>query len=154
MNLHIRANHLGAYATDARPIERIGPYGEQVLDEVIVESVHPTGRGRVHLTPDQALALLGRLTQLDAAFFHGAPPIDFVIHEVTHTADGELAWPVVRTNGHGTLECEEVIVADGAGLGAVHLSPDQVRYLERRLTALTLAYLHENAWGGEDSRSQ
>ena len=115
---------------------------------MIVESVHPAGRGLVHLTPNEALALLGRLSQLDAAFFHGAPPADLVIHEVTRGADGELAWPVVRTNGRGTLACEEVVVADGAGLGTVHLAPDQVRDLAHRLTALALVYLHKNAWEG------
>lgn len=154
MNLHIHTSHLGASGINVRPIERRGPGEERVLDEVVVESVHPTGHGRVLLTPDQALRLLGRLTQIDIALLHGALPVEFALKEATGATDGEPAWPIIRTTGRGTLECEEVVVADSAGIGVVHLSPGQVGELLHRLTTLTLDYLHENVFGGEDARIQ
>jgi hypothetical protein len=154
MNLHIHSSHLGPYGIDARPIERRGLSGERVLDEVVVESVHPSGHGRVVLTPDQTLRLLARLTQIDVSLLHGALPVEFALKEATAAVDGETAWAVIRTTGQGTVECEEVVVADGAGIGVVHLAPEQVGELLQRLTALTLDYLHENVFGGEDARIQ
>ena len=48
-----------------------------------------------------------------------------------------------------------LVEGDGpAGHGVVHLTPDQARYLHDRLTQITLAFLHENVWGGEDARAQ
>ena len=154
MNLHIHLHHSNTHTLNARSIERIGPTGERLLDEVVVESAHPDGNGTVHLTPDQSLLLLSRLTQLDAQFLHGAPPIDLFTRDALRDAGGSRACPVARTNGAGALELEQVIITDGSGRSLVHLSPDQVRDLERRLTALALEYLHHNAWGGEDARAQ
>src|SRR5262245_4748509 len=104
MNLHVRRNHLDYSLIDARTVDRFGPYGERVLDEVIVESDHPSGHGLVHLTPDQALALLSRLTQLDAAFLHGTPRAELILQETRSANDGDVAWPVVRANGNGSVE--------------------------------------------------
>jgi hypothetical protein len=154
VNLHLHRNHLDAYQIDARPVDRYGPHGERVLDEVIVESIHPNGHGSVHLTPDQALVLLSRLTQLDAEFLHGTPQADLILTETRSGSEENLAWPVIRANATGPVELEEVIVAGGDRRARVHLSPEQVRDLERRLVSLALIYLHENYWGGEDARAQ
>lgn len=121
---------------------------------MIVESVHPSGHGLVRLTPNQALALLSTLTQLDAAFLHGKPRAELILQETRSTNDGDVAWPVVRSNGDGSPELEEIVVAGGDKGATVHLSPDQVRDLEHRLVSLALIYLHENCWGGEDARAQ
>jgi hypothetical protein len=40
------------------------------------------------------------------------------------------------------------------GHGVVRLSPEQALAIRDRLEQITLAFLHENVWGGEDVRTQ
>jgi hypothetical protein len=53
-------------------------------------------------------------------------------------------------------DLEKVVIASDrpAGGGPIHLSPDQVLHVEERLTHITLAFLHDHGWGGEDARNQ
>jgi hypothetical protein len=70
--------------------------------------------------------------------------------------NGAEAWPIAREAGGRRPVLEKVIVEGEipAGHGVVHLTPDQARYLRSRLTQITLAFLHENVWGGEDAHAQ
>ena len=71
----------------------------------------------------------------------------------THGAE---AWPIARegTSSRPTLEKVVIESKHPDGHGVVHLSPDQALYIHSRLTQITLAFLHENGWGGEDARAQ
>ena len=69
---------------------------------------------------------------------------------------GAEAWPVV---GEGALippDLEKVVVESDRpdGRASIHLSPEQVLCIEERLTHITLDFLHDKGWGGEDARSQ
>jgi hypothetical protein len=134
------------------------------LTKVIVASRHPDGRGEVHLTPDQALYAQSRLSVIKVAFLNGHPEsvhqfgIDQLPdeHAEQMSGVGTRVWPIVddETSPHPVLK--EVVIEnrhpDGHGL--VHLTPEEARHIEHRLTEISLAFLHENVWGGEDARRQ
>jgi hypothetical protein len=166
MNIHAihmpGAHRLGTHGAEARPISR--GTGLPVLDKVVVESEHPDGRGLIHLSPDQALYVHSRLSHVTAAFLHGHPEDvhrlgtdhlpDGPVHELRKC--GARVWPIVHEAEGSPPALEQVVVESEHpdGHGTVHLSPEQARYLHGRLTHITLAFLHENAWGGEDARMQ
>jgi hypothetical protein len=60
-------------------------------------------------------------------------------------------WPIVHDDPGGPPSLEQVIIESEHwdGYGVVHLSPEQARYIHSRLSQITVAFLHENVWGGE-----
>ena len=155
---------LGRYAAEAWPISREDTTYRPILDKVVIESEHQDGHGVVRLTPDQALYAHSRLSHITMAFLHGATvgvdhlgveklPDDH-LHMLSRC--GAKVWPISHEHDNLPPVLEKVVVEsdhpDGRGL--IHLTPDQARYIHSRLTHITLAFLHENVWGGEDARSQ
>jgi hypothetical protein len=149
---------------EAWPIAREANGHRPLLEKVIVESDHPDGHGAVHLTPDQALYVHSRLSHITMAFLHGhKEPVRHL--GIDHLPDdhvyrmsrcGAKVWPISH-EGETLPPVLEKVVVEGdypAGHGVVHLTPDQALYLHSRLTQITLAFLHENTWGGEDARAQ
>jgi hypothetical protein len=155
---------LGTHGAEAWPISFEGPGARPILAKIIVESRHPDGHGIVHLSPDQALYAHSRLSHITMAFLHGR--IDRVEHlGIDHLPEDHLdklstcgakVWPISHEGTDLPPVLEKVVVesAHPGGSGVIHLSPDQALYVHSRLTHITLAFLHENTWGGEDARSQ
>jgi hypothetical protein len=152
------------YRTEAVPRSHNGGDHQQILHEIRIKSDHPAGSGTVHLTPEQALYAHSRLSNIVMAFLHGHPeqvhglgvaelPSD---HEYRLGRNGTRVWPISHEAYGQIMILDEVVIENEhfGGHGVVHLSPEQAQYLHRRLTQLTLQYLHENRWGGEDARSQ
>jgi hypothetical protein len=156
MNRHIRGHHPAEERAEARPVAHRMTGGRPILDEVVVASVHPDGREAIHLTPDEALAVQGRLSQLATVYLHGLTPVDLPAADPASPSESVTARPVVRKTPGQPLVLEEVVVEIDqiAGRAVVHLSPAQARDVEEQLTAIAVAYLHENTWGGEDARTQ
>jgi hypothetical protein len=156
MNRHIRGHHAGQGRAEARPVAHRMTGGRSILDEVVVACVHPDGRETIHLTPDEALAVQGRLSQLATVYLHGLTPAELPAADPASPSEAVTAHPVVRKTAGQPLVLEEVVVEIDriAGRAIVHLSPEQVRDVEEQLTAIAVAYLHENTWGGEDARTQ
>jgi len=69
---------------------------------------------------------------------------------------GAEAWPVVDEGVGIPPDLEKVVVESNrpGGRASIHLSPEQALYVEERLTHITLDFLHDKGWGGEDARSQ
>jgi hypothetical protein len=151
---------------EAWPISRENGGGHPVLEQIIVASQHADGPGTVHLTPNQALYVQSRLSQIAITYlphhtWNGQHPHEQATTHPDGPAEHTLApcgaevWPVV---GGADLmpDLEQVVIASDrpGGSGPIHLSPDQVLHIEERLTHITLAFLHDNGWGGEDGRNQ
>jgi hypothetical protein len=164
MNVHLHARKLGTHGAEAWPIGREDTGYRPILEKVVVESEHPDGHGVVRLSPDQALYVHSRLSTIAMAFLHGCTacvehlgvdrlPDD---HLQQLSRCGAKVWPISHNGADRPPGLEQVVVEsehpDGPGL--VHLSPDQACYIHNRLTHITLAFLHENVWGGEDARAQ
>jgi hypothetical protein len=66
------------------------------------------------------------------------------------------AWPISREDtGYGPISEKVVIESEHPDAhGDIRLAPDQARYIQCRLSHITLTFLHENVWGGEDARGQ
>lgn len=155
---------LGRHAAEAWPISREDTGYRPILEKVIIESEHPDGHGVVRLSPEQALYAHSRLSHITMAFLHGHPEhvdhlgVDHLPEDHLHMLSrcGAKVWPISHEAASLPPTLEKVVVEsehpDGTGL--IHLSPDQVRYIHSRLTHITLAFLHENVWGGEDARGQ
>jgi hypothetical protein len=137
------------------------------LEAIVVMSEHADGRGSVQLTADQALYVQSRLSQIAVAFLphhqcNGhhpynkatAHPNGPVIQPLAQC--GAEAWPVVSEDIGVSADLEKVVVESDRPLGhaSIHLSPEQALYLEERLTRITLDFLHDKGWGGEDARAQ
>jgi hypothetical protein len=149
------------------PISHESATGRPTLNKIIVASEHADGSGMVHLTADQALYVQSRLSQIAGAFLPhhtsnaGHPHEQATTHpdapEVHRLARcGAEAWPIASETGEFPPELEKVVIECDCtgGQGPIHLSPDQVLYVQDRLTHITLAFLHDKGWGGEDARSQ
>jgi hypothetical protein len=69
---------------------------------------------------------------------------------------GAEAWPVISDDAALPVDLEKVVIVSEHpdGRGAVHLAPDQALCVEEFLTHITLDFLHDTGWGGEDARSQ
>jgi hypothetical protein len=156
-----RAHTNGA---EAWPISREGTDHRPILEKILIASKHLDGRGIVHLTPDQALYAQSRLSAIAVAFLHGHAvsirgvgidrlPDD---HAQKLSECGAKVWPIVHQRDGAPPVLEQVAVESEhpAGHGLIHLSPEQARYIHERLTHITLAFLHDNVWGGEDARMQ
>ena len=164
MHLHIHTRRLGTSGAEAWPISREDTGYRPILEKVVVESDHPDGHGVVRLSPDQALYVHSRLSSIAMAFLHGRPAcvehlgVDRLPEDHLYQLSrcGAKVWPISGEADGLPPVLEKVVVEsehpDGHGL--VHLSPDQARYVHGRLTHITLAFLHENVWGGEDARAQ
>jgi len=154
----------GKKTAEAWPIGRAGPGHRPVLEKLIIESHHPDGNGVLHLTPDQSLYVQSRLSHVTSAFLrpnhqmyehYGVEelPTD---HVAQMSRSGAKVWPISHEAEALPPTLEKVVVEseleDGHGL--IHLSPDQAIYIHARLTHITLAFLHENVWGGEDASVQ
>jgi hypothetical protein len=160
-------NALNAFRAEAWPISNAGQDGRHLLEQVVVASEHADGRGAVHLSPDQALYVQSRLSQIAVAYFphhrsNGRHPHD---QQTTHAGCldshtvapcGAEAWPVIGDGAAVPADVEKVLVVSDHrdGRGAVHLSPDQALYIEERLSRIALEFLHDKGWGGEDARNQ
>jgi hypothetical protein len=155
------------YGAEAWPISHEGPYGRPVLEKIIVASEHADRSSSVHLTADQAVYVHSRLSQIACAFlpqhcWNGQHPHDQPTSHPDGPATHELAkcgaeaWPIASEGPEIRPDLEKVVVESNRpeGPGPVHLSPDQVLYVHNRLTHITLAFLHDKGWGGEDARNQ
>jgi hypothetical protein len=144
-----------------------GRDGRHFLEKVVVMSDHADGRGAVHLTADQALYVQSRLSQIAVMFLphhrcNGAHPSNQVTTHPDRPAVhplaicGAEAWPVVSEDAGLPPDLEKVVVESDRpnGRASIHLSPEQALYVEERLTHITLDFLHDKGWGGEDARSQ
>lgn len=115
------------------------------------------------LTIDQTLVVQARLRKFKLAFH----PID------THEDDGPLGngfvapgfdlvyrgeehdvkvWPVTQQVGDEIPTLVEVLIRTVLGPFRVH--PDEIVYLDSRLTHVLIAFLHQSGWGGENARIQ
>jgi hypothetical protein len=157
-------NTLQRNGAEAWPISREGYGHRPILEQVIIKSNHPEGQGIVRLTPDQALYAQSRLSLIAMAFLHGHNGqvhrlgIDHLPddHEGKLSKCGAKVWPITHEAEGVPAVLEEVIVESehSKGHGVIHLTPDQARYIQGRLSQITLAFLHENVWSGEDARVQ
>jgi hypothetical protein len=158
---------LSKCGAEAWPISHEGPRGRPVLEKVVVACEHADGNGSVHLTADQALYVHSRLSQIAGAFlphhyWSGRHPHDQAtthpdgpaVHELAMC--GAEAWPIASEGMEKPPDLEKVVVESNhpGGRGPIHLSPGQTLYIQDRLTHITLAFLHDKGWGGEDARSQ
>jgi hypothetical protein len=149
---------------EAWPISREGYGHRPILEQVVIESKHPEGQGIVRLTPDQALYAQSRLSLVAMAYLHGHNGqvhrfgIDHLPddHEDKLSRCGAKVWPIGREEEGKPAVLEWVVIESEhpQGHGMVFLSPDQARYIQGRLSSITLAFLHENVWSGEDARVQ
>jgi hypothetical protein len=149
---------------EAWPISREGTGYRPILEQVIIKSRHPEGSGVIRLTPDQALYAQSRLSIISMAYLHGRNgevhrlgidqlPVD---HESHLSTCGAKVWPISHGAEDSPAVLEQVVVESEhpQGHGVIHLSPEQARYIHSRLSQITIAFLHENGWGGEDARVQ
>ena len=160
----MRTHKLGTHGAEAWPISRAGTSHRPILAKVVIESEHPDGHGVIHLAPEQALYVHSRLSHITMAFLHGQD--GGVRHlGVDHLPDDHLqrlstcgakVWPISHEGTSPPPVLEQVVVEsehpDGHGL--LHLTPEQAQYLHSRLSHITMAFLHENVWAGEDARAQ
>jgi len=149
---------------EAWPISHQGAGHRPVLDHVIIESHHPDGNGVLHLTPDQALYVHSRLSHVTSAFLrsnheayqhYGVP--DLPPDHVTQLSRcGAKVWPISHISDGLPPSLEKVVIESDhpERHGPLYLTPEQADYIHARLTHINLAFLHENQWGGEDSRGQ
>jgi hypothetical protein len=158
---------LSTCGAEAWPVSHAGRDGRRSLETIVVMSEHADGRGAVHLTADQALYVQSRLSQIAVTFLphhrsngmhpHGQAtthPDGPAVH--TLASCGAEAWPVF-VEGAGILaDLEKVVVESDRpdGRASIHLSPEQALYVEERLTHITLDFLHDKGWGGEDAYAQ
>jgi hypothetical protein len=158
---------LSQYGAEAWPVSHAGRDGRRSLETVVVMSEHADGRGTVHLTADQALYVQSRLSQIAVAFLphHRCTGVHPHRQATTHpdgpavhtlASCGAEAWPIVSEGAGLPPDLEKVVVESDhpGGRASVHLSPEQALYVEERLTHITLDFLHDKGWGGEDARSQ
>ena len=155
---------LGTHGAEAWPIAREGTSYRPTLEKVVIESKHPDGRGVVRLSSDQALYAHSRLSHITMAFLHGRVDrvdhlgVDRVPDDHLHMLSrcGAKVWPISHEETDLPPVLEKVVIESDHpdGHGVVQLSPDQALYIHSRLTHITLAFLHENGWGGEDARAQ
>jgi hypothetical protein len=154
-------------AAEAWPISHAGLGGRHKLEQIVIASDHADGRGSVHLTVDQALYVQSRLSQIAVTFLphhlcNGQHPHDQATTHpdgpaVHHLATcGAEAWPIATDGAGLPADLEKVVIESDRpeGCGPTHLSPDQVLCIEERLSHITLDFLHDKGWGGEDARNQ
>jgi hypothetical protein len=158
---------LSTCGAEAWPVSHAGRDGRRSLETIVVMSEHADGRGAVQLTADQALYVQSRLSQIAVTFLphhqcNGMHPH----HQATTHPDGPEvhtlascgaeARPVVGEAAGIPPDLEKVVVESDRpdGGASIHLSPEQALYVEERLTHITLDFLHDKGWGGEDARSQ
>ena len=158
---------LSTCGAEAWPVSHAGRDGRRQLEQIVVMSEHGDGRGAVHLTADQALYVQSRLSQIAVRFLphhhcNGAHPHRQVTTHpdgpAVHTlaSCGAEAWPVFVEGPGIPPDLEKVVVESDRpdGRASIHLSPEQSLYVEERLTHITLDFLHDKGWGGEDAQSQ
>lgn len=158
----MRANKLGTYEVVVSPIFQHG--GQDYLQEIIIESRHPNGNGRIHLSPEQVPLVHGRIAVAAAGFITSPEDTDVTANaarliDAADEAMREVGAAVVtvsqRIQGKRSHP-REVIVASHHpdGDGVIHLSSDQAGYVHSQLTHLALSNLHDTVWGGEDPNQQ
>ena len=158
---------LSTCGAEAWPISHEGREGRQNLETIVVMSEHADGRGAVHLTADQALYVQSRLSQIAVTFLphHRCNGVHPYRQATTHpdgpaihtlASCGAEAWPVFVEAAGISLDLEKVVVESDCpdGRASIHLSPEQALYVEERLTHITLDFLHDKSWGGEDAHAQ
>jgi hypothetical protein len=158
---------LSTCGAEAWPVSHAGRDGRRSLETIVVMSEHADGRGAVHLTADQALYVQSRLSQIAVTFLpHHRCNGEHPHRQATTHPDGPAvhtlascgveAWPVVGEDAGLLPDLEKVVVESDCpdGRASIHLSPEQALYVEERLTHITLDFLHDKGWGGEDARSQ
>jgi hypothetical protein len=164
MNGHSK---LGTIKAAAWPVAAQGGGYHRMLIKVVVESDHPLGHARLHLSAEQGIFLHSRLTQIAAVYLHGdvadgSPPDlpDPSLRpddlEVRLGRTGVEAWPLCRA-GAGDRPVLDVVLVESVhpdGHGVVRLSPEQTLAVRDQLEQILLGYVHENVWGGEDARRQ
>jgi len=71
-------------------------------------------------------------------------------------SSGAEARPVTRLQDGAVVLDAVQVESDhpGHGRGVLYLTPDQLLYIQARLSQIAVAFLHENRWGGEDARDQ
>jgi hypothetical protein len=148
---------------DLRPISRNADSGSPILEGVVFFRVGGGGDERLRLNVDQTLVVQARLRQLKLAFHpkgayeddgplgNGfvAPGFDPVYRGEEHDVK---VWPVTQQVGDELPTLVEVLIRTEDGRFRVH--PDEIVYLDSRLTHVLIAFLHQSGWGGEDARIQ
>jgi hypothetical protein len=152
---------------EARPIALDGPDHQRTLVKVIVTCDTRLSHGLVNLSTDQALYIHSRLTQLVALFLHGGRSgLTLGLHPDLTQRDEDPAarlgpyaadaWPIVGEEPDCQPVLDAVLIESNHpdGHGVVRLTPQQTVEIRDRLEQISLNYLHENTWGGEDARRQ
>ena len=113
----------------------------------------------MYLTPDQTLYTQSRLSIIKSAFLCGH--YQQINHlGVSHLPDdhadhlsscGAKVWSIVDSAASPALVSVVVESQHPDGNGMVTLLPEEALHIQERLTQITLAFLHENIWGGEDA---
>jgi hypothetical protein len=160
-------NTAKAFGTDVWPVSHESRDGRHLLEKVVIRSDHADGRGALELTVDQALHVQGRLSQIAVTFLpHHQSTGTHPRHQTTTHPDGPAvhtlaacgaeAWPVICDETALPADLEKVVVESDRphARGPIHLSPEQVLYVEECLQRIAFEYLHDHGWGGEDARSQ
>jgi hypothetical protein len=157
---------LHGHGVDAWPIDNHSTQGSPMLREIVIGTSRPHEKATVHLTPEQALYVHGRLSVIRSAIMNRPSggfghlgsaqlPAD---HANQLKTSGAKVWTMIgRHDADASQEVVTHVVIESAhsnGYGMVTLSPDEVVHIADRLTQITMAYLHENVWGGEDARAQ
>jgi hypothetical protein len=156
--------HRHPKGAEAWPISHEISDHSPILTKVIVASRHPDGSGKVNLTPNQALYAQSRLSMIRVAFLNGHSESVHNLgtehlpnaHADQLSSVGAKVWPIIddETSPHPALKDVVIESVHPDGYGLVHLTPEEADHVEHRLREITLAFLHENTWGGEDARRQ
>jgi len=155
---------LGTHRAEVWPVSKEDAGGLPILEKVILASDHADGRSFVHLLPDQALYVLHRLAQIIAAYIPQQRGSGDAASGVSANPSrgqrgrepdvcGASVWPItIEREGQPPTLAAVVVESDQpAGPGPLYLSPDRAQYIYERLSQITLAFLPESVWGGEDA---
>jgi hypothetical protein len=149
---------------EAWPIGRESRSGYTLrLMKIVVANRKSDEHDAVHLTPDQALYAHSRLSIIKSAYLNGhfqqvqTLGVDHLPDDHAHhlSSCGAKVWSIVdETASPKRLQFVVLESQHPDGYGMIKLSPEEALHIEERLTQITLAFLHENYWGGEDADSQ
>jgi hypothetical protein len=157
-------NVLHRHGVEAWPIGYEAQNSLPMLRKIVIASKRPHDKAKVHLTPEQALYAQARMSVIKSAIQGGhlasirhlgsaRLPDDHADHL---KSCGAKVW-TISEQADATHELVTQVVIESShpdGYGMVSLSPVEALHIADRLTQITLAFLHDSAWGGEDARNQ
>ena len=148
---------------EVRPVSRMSNSGAPLLEGVVLYREGKDERHRLRLTTDQAAVVHARLRQIKMAFQPETRQAEAPLHVAGVVApehdpvyQGDMhavgVWPITQQIGEELPILVDVLIrADDHQL---HLTPDELVYIDSRLTHLLVAFMHQNQWGGEDAHRQ